>query len=555
MRKRMTRGLALMMTAAMVGSMAAGCGAKNEGGQTQTTAKAESSTTAAGAKAPEAGSAPAETEPALEGSLVSAEPKEFTIFLNFNNMPFDSNWQVWQEIAKRTNVSLKGTISLTNSNEEEAFNLMLSSGQLADIIGYVKSSDLEQLGRDGGLIPLNDLIDQYAPNIKRVMEEDDRFRQAAYSLDGNIYYIPKNQELLSAEYWWIRQDWLDKLGLEVPTTVDELHDVLYAFRNEDPNGNGIKDEVPLFDRAGWKQPEEYLYLWDTSTTFYPRDGKMTFEPLEENFKIGVTNLIKWYEEGILDPEFFTRGASGRDTLLSGDLGGCTHDWVSTGNYNKTLADVIPGFNMVPFTPPADHNGVVKERVSRYPGVGWGISSMCEDPVTVIKFMDFFFSEEGDALVNWGIEGDTYTVNADGTKQFTEKVLNSELTPIGYLRSIGAQYRIGMCQDGEYERAVMTEVALEASKMYDSHPEWFGEDMPPYADGELELKCTEEDDTEYKNLMASIQPYVEQQFQSWILGVEDFETGYDAFVEELKARGIDRALEINQKAYDTYLGKN
>ncbi|MCI8888789.1 MAG: extracellular solute-binding protein [Hungatella sp.] len=555
MRKRMTRGLALMMTAAMVGSMAAGCGAKNEGGQTQTTAKAESSTTAAGAKAPEAGSAPAETEPALEGSLVSAEPKEFTIFLNFNNMPFDSNWQVWQEIAKRTNVSLKGTTSLTNSNEEEAFNLMLSSGQLADIIGYVKSSDLEQLGRDGGLIPLNDLIDQYAPNIKRVMEEDDRFRQAAYSLDGNIYYIPKNQELLSAEYWWIRQDWLDKLGLEVPTTVDELHDVLYAFRNEDPNGNGIKDEVPLFDRAGWKQPEEYLYLWDTSTTFYPRDGKMTFEPLEENFKIGVTNLIKWYEEGILDPEFFTRGASGRDTLLSGDLGGCTHDWVSTGNYNKTLADVIPGFNMVPFTPPADHNGVVKERVSRYPGVGWGISSMCEDPVTVIKFMDFFFSEEGDALVNWGIEGDTYTVNADGTKQFTEKVLNSELTPIGYLRSIGAQYRIGMCQDGEYERAVMTEVALEASKMYDSHPEWFGEDMPPYADGELELKYTEEDDTEYKNLMASIQPYVEQQFQSWILGVEDFETGYDAFVEELKARGIDRALEINQKAYDTYLGKN
>ena len=200
-------------------------------------------------------------------------------------------------------------------------------------------------------------------------------------------------------------------------------------------------------------------------------------------------------------------------------------------------------------------GVVKERVSRYPGVGWGISSMCEDPVTVIKFMDFFFSEEGDALVNWGIEGDTYTVNADGTKQFTEKVLNSELTPIGYLRSIGAQYRIGMCQDGEYERAVMTEVALEASKMYDSHPEWFGEDMPPYADGELELKYTEEDDTEYKNLMASIQPYVEQQFQSWILGVEDFETGYDAFVEELKARGIDRALEINQKAYDTYLGKN
>lgn len=319
-----------------------------------------------------------------------------------------------------------------------------------------------------------------------------------------------------------------------------------------PNGNGVKDEIPLFDRAGWKMPEEYLYLWDTSTTFYPRDGKITFEPLEENFKDGVRGMIQWYKEGIIDPEIFTRGASSRDTLLSGNLGGCTHDWVSAGNYNTSLAEAIPGFKMVPIAPPADQHGVVKERVSRYPGAGWGISSQCKDPVTVIKFMDYFFSEEGDELINWGIEGDTYTKNADGTKQFTEKVMKSELTPLGYLRSIGAQYRIGMCQDGEYEKATMTEIGKEASELYNAHPEWFGKDMPPYADGELELKYSAEVDTEYKNLMANIQPYVEEKFQSWILGVNDFEAEYDEFINELKARGIERALEINQEAYETYL---
>ena len=85
--------------------------------------------------------------------------------------------------------------------------------------------------------------------------------------------------------------------------------------------------------------------------------------------------------------------------------------------------------MIPIAPPADQHGVVKERVSRYPGAGWGISSQCKDPVTVIKFMDYFFSEEGDELINWGIEGDTYTKNADGTKQFTDKVLKSE--PVSY----------------------------------------------------------------------------------------------------------------------------
>lgn len=225
--------MALMLLAAMTASMTAGCSGKSSETTSTTAAAQAAGTEAAGT---EAAGTEAATESGLEGSLISAEPKEFTIFDNFNNMPFDSNWQVWQEVQKRTNIGLKGTIALTNSNEDEAFNLMLSSGQLADIISYKDSSELEKLGRDGGLIPLNDLIDQYAPHIKAVMEEDDRFRQSCYSLDGNIYYIPKNQELLSAEYWWIRKDWLDKLGLEVPTTVDELHDVLYAFRNEDPNG-------------------------------------------------------------------------------------------------------------------------------------------------------------------------------------------------------------------------------------------------------------------------------------------------------------------------------
>lgn len=540
MKKR--RLMAAAMAAVMLTGTLAGCSAKSETSGTE-------------AAKGEAGASQAQTEETLEGSLVSKEPKEFTVFLNFNNMPFDSNWQVWQEAAKRTNISLKGTISLSNSNEEEAFNLMMSSGNLADIIGYVDASSLEKLGRDGGMIPLNDLIKEHAPNIQKVLDEDARFRQTAYSLDGNIYQIPKNQELKAAEFWWIRQDWLDKLNLKAPTTVDELHDVLYAFRNEDPNGNGLKDEIPLFDRAGWKQPDEYLYLWDTSLEFYPRDGKMKYEPLEENFKTGVSNMIKWYQEGLIDPEIFTRGASSRDTLLGGDLGGCTHDWVSTANYNSTLQETIPGFQMVAIAPPADQNGVVKERVSRYPGVGWGISSQCKDPVTVIKFMDYFFTEEGSDLMNWGIEGDTFTRDADGSKHFTDTVLQSELTPIGYLRSIGAQYRIGMCQDGDYEYATMKEDGIEANKLYNGHDEWFDDSLPPYLDGKMALKYTSDDETEYKNIMASIKPYVDEKFQSWILGVNDFDSEYDIFIKELKARGIDRALEINQKAYDTFLGED
>ena len=283
--------------------------------------------------------------------------KEFTAFMFLSGTPFNEDWEVWKEIEKETGVKLKGVVASSNSDYSTAFQNMVASGQLADIIACESTSDLEKLGKDGGMLPLNDLIDEHAPNIKKMLEEDPNFKYQTTAEDGNIYNIPLGKELQSSQFYWIRQDWLDKLGLAVPTTVDELHDVLLAFKNNDPNGNGKADEIPLFDRSATSENEmgEYLALWDSSTGFYPRDGKMAFEPITENYKLAVSNLANWYKEGLIDPEIFTRGMSARDTLLSNNTGGFTHDWVSTGNYNDSLAQDVPGFNMVAVAPFADQN--------------------------------------------------------------------------------------------------------------------------------------------------------------------------------------------------------
>ncbi len=220
----MKKKLSLMLALVLVVSLFAGCG-KTEAPKTddkkQETA-AENKTDAKEDAKTETGKEDSKQEETAN-SIVSDTPKTFTIFLNFNSMPFNSDWMIWKEIAKETNVSLEGVISQSNANEEEAFSMMLASGKLADIIG---------------LIPLNDLIKEHAPDLQKVLDNDAKFRSCATSLDGNIYFIPKNLTLKSAEFWWIRQDWLDKLNLQVPTTIDELYEVLTAFRNNDPNGNG-----------------------------------------------------------------------------------------------------------------------------------------------------------------------------------------------------------------------------------------------------------------------------------------------------------------------------
>ncbi len=487
-----------------------------------------------------------------EGNLVSEEPVTFSIFLSFNNITYDPSWPVWQKIAEETNVTLESVISQSSSDEQQAFQLMLSGNELADIIGYVSASELEQLGYDGGMIPLNDLISEHAPNIQKMLDEDPLFKRTATAADGNIYFIPRNFENRFAEFYWIRQDWLDKLDLEVPTTVDELHDVLLAFREQDPNGNGEKDEVPFFDRAGTKQADEILNLWDSSTEFYPREGHMTYEPMEENFKTGVQEAIKWYAEGIIDQEYFTRGAKGRDTLMSANQGGFTHDWSSASNYNLSLQEQYPGMNMVAIAPPADQHGMVKERSQNYPGVGWGISASAQDPETIIKFFDFFFSEEGATLMNLGIEGESFEV-VDGKPQLTKAIMEGEGTPIGNLRTLGARYRVGYPSSLNAELATYSEFAKAAAEMYQGNPEWYGENLPPYADGQLELKYTEDESRELSRIMGEIEPYVLEKYQSWILGSADFESEYDGFIAELERRDISRAIEIVDGAYQRYLG--
>ena len=95
-----------------------------------------------------------QTEANLDGYPIYDEPKTFTIFNNYDNIVFDSRWPVFQKAGEATGVYLESVISLTNSNEQESFNLMIASGNLADIISYKDGNELDKLGRDGGLLPL-----------------------------------------------------------------------------------------------------------------------------------------------------------------------------------------------------------------------------------------------------------------------------------------------------------------------------------------------------------------------------------------------------------------
>ena len=473
---------------------------------------------------------------------------ELTIFMHFfGYCVYNDEWPIFQEAAKLTGITLKGTASETVSDSSQAYNTMLAGTTLPDII-HSSYSNLNKIGKEGALIPLEDLIEEYAPHIVEMFEKYPQLKKRATADDGHIYYIPgsisgMDSGSLPSLGWFIRQDWLDKLGLEQPKTIDELEAVWTAFRNNDPNGNGIKDEVPFFSRVGGLS--SLFHLFKTSESGFMLDektGKIIYAPITPEFKEAVKRIAKWYKDGLIDEEIFTRGGQCREQLLGGNLGGSTHDWFSsTASYSARYADSVPGISFIPMAPPADVDGKVVEWDSRTPihAYGWGISKDNQYPEETIKYFDFWYTEEGSDLISFGVEGVHYNV-VDGKKVLSDTVLNAEEGAPTYMRKQG-QAEIGAIRKFDAEYQGMTKEAQEGWNLYNDNG-WckVQTEFDVFNDEEVAIN---------EQYSSNISTYTSEQRQKWIMGAEDVDSVWDKYVETVKSMHIDELTKIYQAAYD------
>ena len=508
--------------------------------------------------------ATAMTTPAFaDGHLrIVDEPLTLTIQMNHKRYPtYKEDWPVEQAARAMTGISLQdATVGANtrsdseNTGRTEALNLMLASGEIPDIVGSSRLKDfVNQYGPEGAFIPLNDLIDEHAPNLKAYFDERPNVRSALTAADGNMYYIPYLPDGKYGRAYWIRTDWLDKLGLEVPQTVEEYEAALRAFKTQDPNGNGLADEVPYFARQ-WPELIRLVTLWDgrssgsdTYHDFYVDEGTLAHPYAGEGYREGIKNLARWYEEGLIDAEIFTRGSSSRDYLLSENLGGATHDWfASTSGYNR-LSSEIEGFEFKALAPPASISGKRIEEHRRIPikPDGWAIGHTNEHPVETIKYFDFWFTEEGRRLANFGVEGQQYDM-IDGKAIFKEEFLNNSKPVNNQLYEIGSQLQArGYFQDYGYEIQWSNEFALEGIALYDE-----GDYL---IDQFLGVAFTADEQKVYDKHFGSIRDYMLERQQAWILGSGDVEADWADYQAELENLGLSKVLAVMQSAYDRQYG--
>ncbi len=449
----------------------------------------------------------------------------------------------------------------------EALNVMISSGEYTDLIGSIMnaSDGLDTLIENDVILRLNEYIDQYGYYLSQIFEEYPEFYTQVLTYEGNIGLYPTSRLDPSTRYFEsfvIRQDWLDTLGLEKPTTVDEWYTVLKAFATRDPNGNGQNDELPFVGNSNEQMGVYRLgSLFGFNACFYKEyacsilDGEVTFAANAPQFEDYVTTMAQWYAEGLLDPEYASTDATSWQEKVLSDLGGCFYGKMNggigtlLGSYDYENRD--PDFNLEPIGYAVTEDGNSYDFYSQeiFDQGGIAVSTACEHVKEAIQWMDYMYSEEGQIMCSFGEEGVTFEYDDQGVPHYTEMITDAE--NLSLVQAI-AKYTMGgiaprMVNDLYYWDAVMS---FDQQRMvYDAVSVSTTERKVPQS-----LKYSMEDQDRLTMLMGDIQTYYQETLNAFIMGTKPI-SELQQFRDTLNSMGLEEAISIMQASYDSYISNN
>jgi len=434
----------------------------------------------------------------------------------------------------------------TTGGGSEQFNLMLASGELPDIIDHYWTDfpgGPEKAIKDGYIVELNDLIDKYAPNFKKYMEEHPDFRKYIETDNGSIYMIPYINAVTTSGGVIIRQDWLDELGLEMPETIDEWYTVLKAFKEKKGATAPLSIDPYAFSTGAFSG------AYGIRLSLYVDNGTVKYGYYEDAYKDFLTAMNQWYNEGLLDNNFSTLDSNAITANVLNGSTGVSYGGITSGiaKYMNSKKD-DPTFRVVAAPYPTSEKGKTPEfgqYVNEVTVFGSAISSTCKDPELAMRLIDYTYSEEGIMLNNYGIEGESYNI-VDGKPVYTDEVMNNDngLTMGQALSQYAKPYNTyNSVQLFEaYEQTLTTDDMKNALKVWGNH------NGKEHSTGTLHP--TAEEQKRLSEIQNAISTYTEEMRIKFICGVEPI-SNFDTYKQKLEQLGIKEYLQMQQAAYDRF----
>lgn len=447
-------------------------------------------------------------------------------------------------------------ISCSMEAAQTEFNLMVISGDHPDIISNVNfySGGIDKAIEDEVFLELTDLLPEYVPDYWSWLSKNEswqKFITTDSKKIGGLYGFNQVQLGLSQGYF-IRQDWLDELGLGVPSTITEWEDTMMAFKTE----YGVSD--PLLMNSNLASSLSYAFGSGSfnvenasSLAFYLKDGKVVSCFTSDAYGDYIATLADWYDKGLIGVDFFSRTSNYQDSeitslIFNGQAGIWNTVMSNRVDYERQAADA--GFKNTPIGDPLKADGSLLTFYNDDPSAGstCAISYESKNWELALKWCNYWFTEEGLLTANYGVEGISYDM-VDGTPMFTEAVTNN---PDGLIFQIA---RIMYCVNGAVSFGDPTIVRdfVYSDEIIACTAIW----EAPYGSSDSSISSsvtmTTDESERFYGTYTDIGTYAQTEILRFVTGDRPIGEWGD-FVNTCREIGIDDCTAIYQQAYDRYL---
>ena len=398
----------LLLAASMVMSLAA-CGAEKAPEASEPAAKEESSAVKEEAPAEEKNNFNEEGYPIVNEEITL---KVMLMIRDTDTMIAPEEMPAVQRLDELTGIKTEWEV-IKGSDFPTKLNLMWASGEYPDVIIAPNANgqvDDEEYGvTQGILIPMDELTEKYMPNyMERIAMEEDDPTVSLVASDGQKYSVGYlvAQNINANQHWFINQDWLDALNLETPKNVEELTEVLRAFKNNDPNGNGQADEVALqmgldsgFYGVRYMLPMFGVPVDSNKWIYIDEDKNVQFTATQDGFRECMEWIHTMYTEGIADPELLSQDTSTIETKLKAGNQGFFSAWrlIAMGFDDGVMKDCVL------WTP---EEGAKMHKTMELARAGGFITCTNENPEATARWMDAMLETEMQFSMYYGEENAT-----------------------------------------------------------------------------------------------------------------------------------------------------
>lgn len=559
--------LALALASVMLLGLLSGCGAK---GTEAAASVPEAASTADQNKpepAPDAG-APTQAPVSVEepGSDLAAPEAEFDIYGPFAEETVTlTYWKLWPPflegydpkeaslfamLKERLNVEIEVTTIGTDSADTK-FNLMVASGDYLDLIENAANNYAgggTKAIQDEVLLDLMPYMETYAPDYWAILQTDEVAMKTMVNADDQMASIVSLYDEMPRPQMglWLRSDWLKAENMPMPSTLEDLESVLDMFKNT----YGCTDAFACRETCDVPIRNVYdAFEWSVDDSGQVRYG---YTDTLENFKNYLKKAHEWYEKGYFSSGFVTANDTNlpKSSMVVNQQTGLFDADIMIVSEVGTLDPSIEISALAPITKNADDK-LPPDWSSRMNNSNMAsVSTKCEHPEYAVAAMNYTYTDDAFMAVNWGTEGETYTMEND-QPVFTDLMLNNpnlpaSFTPLAYISPgfpFQKSYEMALSSYTYPAQAACFEIF--SSKTDESLPKTdYPRDFVSFTTEESEILALHQSDLE---------TYVTECLAKFFTGDMDVDADYDAFAAQVQNMGSEEVKEIYQSAYDRFVG--